>query len=105
MRWRILHGTNGELRKNGARNGGPRRAALRRPPGTAHLRQRLQAGLGAVAGAHEDAAQRVPPATLEEGTPGVHRPSDGSLLLRRRRREARRLRAAEPLITPALAAH
>src|SRR5271167_3303355 len=97
MRWRVLHGTHGELRKDGTRNGGSRRAALRRPSGTAHLRQRLQAGVGAVAGAHEDAAQRVPSATLEERPPGVHRPADGSVLLRRRRRKAQGLRSANSL--------
>src|SRR5512146_1537306 len=36
---------------------------------------------------HEDAAQRVPLAALEERPPGLHRPADGSLLLRRRLRE------------------
>src|ERR1700692_2899768 len=65
----VLDGTHGEVLKDGPRNGRSGRAAIRRRTWTAHLQQLLQAGLGAVAGAHEDVAQRKSPETLDEGTP------------------------------------
>src|SRR5271157_4842461 len=95
----VLNGTHGEVHQDGPRNGRPRRAAFRWRTRAAHLRQRLQAGVGAVAGTHEDAAQRIPPAAVEERAPGVHRAADGRLLLWRRRREAQGVRPANAVIS------
>lgn len=48
--------------------------------------------MGTMGRAHENAAQRIPSAAVEEGTPGIHRAADGSVLLRRRLTIARRVR-------------
>src|SRR6516165_4107723 len=48
-----------------------------------------------MARAHENAAQRISSAALEEGAPGVHRAADGSVFLRGRRGEAGGIRSAK----------
>src|SRR5512144_2714657 len=88
------------MREARARGGGTRFSALSGRTRQAHLRERLEGGVGAMAQAPDDARERESP--VARGCPRAQmaRRADGEALLRHRRRDARRLRAALAMKAP-----
>src|SRR6185436_3313962 len=85
------------MRKTRPRGRRARFAAVSRPAGQAHLRERVEGGVAGVAQAPDDARQRESVVARRCPRAEVARGADGAALLRRRRRNALRLRAAEDL--------
>src|SRR5690606_32172154 len=88
---RRQRGTNRPLRS--ARNGGrrPRQTAVSGRARPAHLRERLEDRVAALADASDDADQRVPLDPHRAEGPPVPRAGDGEVLLRRGLRKAARI--------------
>src|SRR6185437_14147598 len=90
-------GSNGEVREARPRGRGPRFSAVSRRARKTDLRERVEGSVAAVAAPPDDARQREPAVARRSAGAEVACRADGKALLRRGRRDARRLRAAENL--------
>ena len=86
------HGPVHQARPRGRR---ARSAALPGPAREANLRERVEGGMAGMAQAPDDARQREPPVARRCARAQMARRADGAAFLRRRRRDAVRLRSAE----------
>src|SRR3989338_8208030 len=92
------HGrANCEMRQAGRDPAGAGGAALHGRARPAHLRKRLEEGLGHVEGTSKDDPQRVPAQPPHPGGLGDHLQGSGKVLLRRRSQAPPRLRPPEAL--------
>src|SRR3990170_162263 len=92
------HGrANGEMRQAGRDPAGAGGAALHGRARPAHLRKRLEEGLGHVEGTSKDDPQRVPAQPRHPGGLGDYFERGGEVLLRRRFEAPGRLRPPETL--------
>src|SRR5690606_38703623 len=99
LQWRLpastdRHGQDHLLPVRTARNRGSRLRAVAGRAWQAGLRQHRQVGMGRVARPPDHADQREPPLAARPGSPRLPRGRDAEVPVRRRRRQARRLRAA-----------
>src|SRR5690606_16456760 len=99
LQWRLpastdRHGQDHLLPVRTAGHRGSRPRAVARRAGQAGLRQHRQVGMGRVARPPDHADQREPPLAARPGSPRLPRGRDAEVPVRRRRRQARRLRAA-----------
>src|SRR6185312_1105372 len=91
-------GANGEVREARARGRRPRLPAVSRRARQADLRERVEGSVGPVDQAADDARQREPPVARRSACAEVARRAYGEALLRRWRRNARRIRATEAVM-------
>jgi A/G-specific adenine glycosylase len=92
---RGTRGPHGAMCRSQARGRRPRACTVPGRARAAHLRQRLEGRLGAVAASSDHAHQRVPPDADRAQGAQVPRGGDGEILLRRGLQGARRLPAAQ----------
>src|ERR1017187_10197821 len=96
----FVHGSHGQVHQAWARSRGARFPALSRRAWQAHLRERVEGSVEAVARAPEDAGEREPAQPRRQEGGLLPRTAVGEIFLRRRRRCCRRLCPAVTEVGP-----